>query len=80
MLIASTKSTPAYQVVSNCCSQGTGKRSLNIAQGYRWLLGTAWSQQLTSGLQLRPGYVASKADQIPKPSSAPYDNNAVVSQ
>lgn len=60
------------------CSQQTGKGFPSLAQGYRCLLSTAWAQQLTSGLQLRPGYVPSQEGVPIKPSSAPLDSNAMV--
>ena len=60
------------------CSQQDGKSFLNLAQSYRWFLGTAWAQQLTSGLQLRPGYIPSQAKAAIEPSSSAFKGNAMV--
>lgn len=60
------------------CSQQTGKGFPSLAQGYRWLLSTAWAQQLTSGLQFRPGYVPCQEGAPIKPSLDPFVSNAMV--
>lgn len=43
-------------------TQYTGQQRWGLAAWYRWVLQSQWSQQLTSGIQRRPGYVASKID------------------
>ncbi|DBA96723.1 TPA: hypothetical protein ACH3X1_015565 [Trebouxia sp. C0004] len=44
--------------------QHSKRQPWSLAAWYRWLLQSSWSQQLTSGIQRRPGYVANRTDQI----------------
>lgn len=41
---------------------GSSRQQGTHQHWYRWLLQSKWAQQLTSGVELRPGYVANKAD------------------
>lgn len=60
------------------CSQQNREGLPSLARSYRWLLSTLWAKELTSGLQLRPGYVPSQAEAPTKTSSADFCSNALV--
>ncbi len=59
------------------CRQHNKQQPWSLAAWYRWLLQSSWSQQLTSGIQRRPGYVASRTDQTSTLPESPSNVAAV---